>query len=1285
MIVDFSKMDIQERPVLVLKTLNGQILQTLGYAYNLKCSFHYNEVSEISFDVPAFVNGMFVPNYDKIVGMTIIDMIGYGQFILCNPVVNKTGIEEIKHCKAYSLEYEFTRRKMSLESGTYNFWNPVAQSNTILGIIREYMPDWTIGTVDSSLIGKYRTFEEDDVNIYNFIKSTVQQTYGCIFNFDTYHRRINVRAVTSDVSSIPVFLSLENLIKEIEIEEDTENIFTCLDVNGADGVTIRSVNPTGTNKIYNLDYFMNTTNFPKSIIDKWDAWKVAFQNSQLPYFSVSMERALRTSELLTEQAYLTDLEGELRNLEVLRSVCVQAIAEGIDQNDQLADYNKQIRAKESEISAQQSVINKIKQELENIIEELVAINKTVSLEYFFSDNEMTMIRPYIKEDSIQDSSFVAVTVDSYTASSVSNQYDQINVTFSEGEITDIPNTVGKNLFSIVKGNVSVLYNGYSLVAEVVRASFERKSNGEGVVSVYLGQGRGYDTKIGEDFTFSKGCLSIVGTVPNFVYDTSTLKFSANNVKLYVTKNTTEYEQRSIEWDLLEYGIECLNQLAYPSYTFKIDSANFLALDEFLSFTQQLTLGQRSYVDFGEKVMTPILIGVEIDFEDISSLSLEFGDKYSSSDSSFNLADLLSESISMGKSVDFNRFNYNSFIDSGASTSIRDFMTSALDVAKKAILSSSGQGVSWDESGLHLRKYTADKSGYEPEQIWMINNSIVFTEDNWETVKMAIGKFVDSNAGTVWGVVAPSIVGTLLAGENLIIESVKKDGGISVFKVDGDGAVLHNAKFDITNGVTHIMLDPVLGIGIGNYPVVTSTNGSNAWNENNAKFWVDTQGNLHFAGTLEGCSGLFTGSLKVGGDTGFRVDDKGNLSIGGTANNPNFYVSADGNMNAKNGTFKGNIDASSMKINGKNVLTNTTGTDNIATNDSKISPDYLELRGITIRNRDGDTSFKVSDTGEVTVNGSITMGAGTVINWAEVTELNASASSAYQRANTAYNRAMDAIDAADDAYSKAVGASADASEAYDIVSGWQYNGTTYIDGRMLMTDTVMASNLIGGSIYLYDDRERVCGSISLSGASSASYAVDIYSYAAMRIETGSGNLYLCSNGRSFIHLQNSGEVSVGNEGVGTRAFTPASDNDYDLGWRATGRWKDIYAVNTTITNSDRNVKKNIEYDIKKYENFYLKLKPTQYKFIDNTSERYHIGFISQDVESALIECGLTSEDFAGFIKSPISDDILENIEANESDYSYGLRYGEFIALNTYMIQKLYHEVEELKQIILTLKG
>ena len=54
-------------------------------------------------------------------------------------------------------------------------------------------------------------------------------------------------------------------------------------------------------------------------------------------------------------------------------------------------------------------------------------------------------------------------------------------------------------------------------------------------------------------------------------------------------------------------------------------------------------------------------------------------------------------------------------------------------------------------------------------------------------------------------------------------------------------------------------------------------------------------------------------------------------------------------------------------------------------------------------------------------------------------------------------------------------------------------------------------------------------------------------------------------------------------------------------------------------------------------------------------------IDQDVEEAMTDAGLTSLDFAGFIKSPD--------EEAESGYIYSLRYEEFIAMCIWEIQKI----------------
>ncbi|MBR5123299.1 MAG: tail fiber domain-containing protein, partial [Anaerotignum sp.] len=146
------------------------------------------------------------------------------------------------------------------------------------------------------------------------------------------------------------------------------------------------------------------------------------------------------------------------------------------------------------------------------------------------------------------------------------------------------------------------------------------------------------------------------------------------------------------------------------------------------------------------------------------------------------------------------------------------------------------------------------------------------------------------------------------------------------------------------------------------------------------------------------------------------------------------------------------------------------------------------------------------------------------------------------------------------------------------------------------------------------------------------------------------------------------------------WCPGDDDEQLLG-KSSRLWQGLYAGNATIQTSDRRKKNSIEYDMEKYEEFFGMLKPTQYKMNNGDSGRYHVGFISQDIEEAMERAGLDSLDFAGFIKSPVHEVELENGDYDETtpivDHKYALRYAEFVALNTHMIQKLMARVTELE--------
>lgn len=951
MVIDFSQLNLRERPILILKNTSGDPIGLLGYARNVTLDIKYNETSVIEFEIPAVVDGVNTPFYDAVGGLRTLEIAGIGQFILVNPQEIGDGVKRYKSCKGYSLEYEFAFKKITLENSTYNFWNPVTPESTLLGIILEEMPAWSVGSVDKVLVGRYRTFEVSDENIYNFIKGTVQNSYNCIFDFDTNTRKINVREASSAVPVNPVFISGQNLAKEISVEEDTENIVTRLDVNGADGVTIRDVNPSGTNKIIDLNYFMTTENFDQSIIDKYRTWEAEYKNYQLPYYNLSVEYALQVMRATTEKAAQTELESDLTVLENEQAVIIQGIAQDLKEQSDLDEVNKKISDKQDEINAKKKDIAAIEKQMSDIHDKLADINKAVSFKSIFTEQEYLLLDRYIKDDSVSESSFVANTTRSYENASSGSAIKSKTFSVTNSAITYVAHTEDKAIYDMVGGSIAAKD---VVKAEIIRAAIETAPNGSFIMTAYLGNGTSGDKE------FPKGCISLTGTVSKVVCNmkpdedgvqtAATLSFTISSGYLYFTMDTSEYEKRAVAWDLFEYGKEILSKISQPSYKFNVTSANFLCLDDFISFKNCLRHGEKIYVAIDDShTLSPILIGAKFSFDDMTALELEFGDTYTSGDNSFLLADLLEQSVSMGKSVDLNKFSYSAFMASGASTKVKEFIDSALDVSKNAIMSSKNQAISWGDSGIRLRKWADEThTTYDPEQVWMNNNSILMTSNNWATAEIAIGSFKDKNTGDCWGIVAPNIVGTLLAGSNLVIESEKADGGVAVFKVDGDGCFLHNSSMSITGDKlkSQILLDPSNGLLIGKYPLLSS---SGAIDDENRLFYADIDGNLILKGTIYASAGEFTG--KVTATSGYI----GNSGQGWTIIDNAIYNGKGSFSDNTEGIYIG-VDGISLGTGEKYIRANKSGY--LSANNINVSGTVTALKGYI---GNGNKGWSIGDT------------------------------------------------------------------------------------------------------------------------------------------------------------------------------------------------------------------------------------------------------------------------------------------------------------------------------------
>ena len=1032
MVIDFAQLPnpAKERPTLILRNLSGNAIQPLGYAFNIKAELAYNDVSTLSFDLPSSVDGVAVPNYDEVVGMRQVDLLGKNgtpcaSFILVNPQEKDDGVRKVKSCKAYSMEYEFAKKDFFIDAGTYNF-HTLGDDMSIVKLVLSEVPGWSIGSISPTLIGRYRTFDEQKCKAYDFIKNQAQEKYGCIFEFDTVNREVNIIDVMEDRSDTDkrrVFLSPERLIKDIDISEDSDKIVTALDVNGADGVTIRSVNPTGTNTIYNLDYFLNETNFPggnapDGIITKWNAWKAAVADAQSDYYDTTIQYNMQLLLVMMKQAELDDLKIDLLVLENEQAVIIQAIQQKLKKQSDLDDVNGRISAKQTEINSKQTQVNDLQAVADALHADLVEVNEDLAFDKWFTNAEINALQRYFFEDSIQDGTFVAETAKVYVNQDLQSAVSNANLAITDGAVTE-PATQGDHTvyscrggsmsFSFATTTGTMSFNGY-----VVTANVDDDANGDTVLTAYVRNGSIIDVPLdtSEDAivtVYDSATITIAGSAGTITSSDTGLSFTVTSGSFYFTENTTEYEVHQIEYELYEYGTLILQRKCNPTYNFTVNSGNFLIMDDFVSFKNQLELGRKVYLQLEKDSapLQPYVLSVSMDYEDFGSFTIKFSSAYTSFDNSFDLADLLSQSVSMGKTLSTKGNSYELFVASGASTKVHDFMTSALDIATNAVMSTGMQAITMDDSGLRIRKWTDEShEEYDPHQIWIVDNVMAFTKDGWNTSEMALGEIFDENLlsyiptedssqvqgktyyidnqGTVWdgttpwstslyersygytitndmsrdtsktyyvrdeatgtfsvwnpsgsipwsqnlyekslgatayGICAPYIVGTMIAGNNLVIESEKKDGGTSVFRVDGTGASLYNANFKVKNSTTEIVIDPVLGFGIGKATASQSIINNGAWDTTKTTLWIDPSGNAHFKGNLEAATGTFSGALQVGriGNTNnyrFAVDTDGNMTIKNNSGVNQFSVDANGNATFS-GTVSGNT-FSGVTING----------------------------------------------------------------------------------------------------------------------------------------------------------------------------------------------------------------------------------------------------------------------------------------------------------------------------------------------------------------------------------
>lgn len=330
-------------------------------------------------------------------------------------------------------------------------------------------------------------------------------------------------------------------------------------------------------------------------------------------------------------------------------------------------------------------------------------------------------------------------------------------------------------------------------------------------------------------------------------------------------------------ELIDTAKKELYKASHVQYTVSSTINNLLALKEFQPIVNKFEIGNWIHVCVDEKIYYLRLLSYKIFYSDISKIEVEFSTVERTWSGSSDVKSVIESAQAIASSFSYTTQKVKN--NTGASKYVQDWVQKGMNATvTKIVNNADNQNVVYDSSGILCRAYDDLTETYDLCQSRWINSGLYITDDGWQTVKAAIGKYIyvnpeTGNEVTTMGVIGDTIVGKLIIGENLGIYNTNNS---MTFNSDG---------LTITNGTNTFIVNP------NDEKLFRITKSSND------VLWADKNGNLNLTGNITGSSitgGKIYGTTISGAEVSSSSFIGGNINIG----DDNFIVDAGGNITSK---------------------------------------------------------------------------------------------------------------------------------------------------------------------------------------------------------------------------------------------------------------------------------------------------------------------------------------------------------------------------------------------------
>lgn len=292
----------------------------------------------------------------------------------------------------------------------------------------------------------------------------------------------------------------------------------------------------------------------------------------------------------------------------------------------------------------------------------------------------------------------------------------------------------------------------------------------------------------------------------------------------VITDIMSYDDKFAQMKILyDRAISQLQRASRPTQEFSVDVENFVFIKEFEEWSEQLETGCLINVELDvNDVAALFLSNMTINYDD-HTLKMTFGNRFNKFDPKSLYDDVLGKITKSANTLSYIKEVLYP-IKSGEFDSIKEALQTSRNLTMGQALASTGEEVVIDGSGYTGRKLL-ESGVYDPRQVKLTGKSLVFTDDSWESCKVALGELLFGNGESAYGINTDVLIGDIIIGNNLRI--LDNDGNDAFAVVDGKietviGTVNEEiTKINQTNKEISITIQELANRGVSE---VTTTTG-----------------------------------------------------------------------------------------------------------------------------------------------------------------------------------------------------------------------------------------------------------------------------------------------------------------------------------------------------------------------------------------------------------------------------------------------------------------------------